>query len=91
MIRTDTKSDSELLNKLYSDSTKYNILQNNWNELKNWLEEQKDYLTEIDGQNIPLNDSFKFCSMNELYQTGKYSGLKDTLDKMQEMENGKDE
>lgn len=66
-------------------------LEKNWNELKKWLEEQKDYLTEIDGQNIPLNDSFEFCSMNELYQTGKYSGLKDTLDKMQELENGKDE
>ena len=62
-------------------------LQNNWNELKKWLEEQTEYLTKIDGQNIPLNDSFKFCSMNELYQTGKYSGLKDTSDKMQELEN----
>lgn len=66
--------------------TQYEKLQHNWDELKKWLEEQKDYLTEIDGQHIPLNDSFKFCSMNELYQTGKYSGLKDTLGKMQEIE-----
>ena len=66
-------------------------LQNNWNELKKWVEEQKEYLTKIDGQNIPLKDSFEFCSMNELYQTGKYSGFKESLDKMQELEQGKDE
>ena len=63
----------------------------NWNELKKWLGEQADYLTKIDGQNIPLKDSFEFCSMNELYQTGKYSGFKESLEKMQEMENGKDD
>ena len=54
-------------------------------ELEKWLEEEKDYLTEIDGQKIPLNDDFEFCSMNELYQTGKYSGLKDTLDKLKQL------
>lgn len=63
-------------------------LNQRWNELKKYIEEQKDYLTKITGQHIPLNDSFEFCSMNELYQTGKYSGLKDTLIKMQELEEG---
>ena len=58
-------------------------LKDNWNKLNNWLEEQVKYLTEIDGQNIPLNDNFKFCSMNELYQTGKYSGFKETLEKIE--------
>lgn len=57
-------------------------------ELKKWLEEQTDYLTEIDGQSIPLKDNFEFCSMNELYQTGKYSGFKDALDKIKELEEG---
>ena len=66
-------------------------LQNNWNELKKWLEEKIDYLTKIDGQNIPLKDSFEFCSMNELYQTGKYSGFKESSEKMQELEQGKDD
>ena len=61
-------------------------LQNNWNELKKFIEEKIDYLTKIDGQNIPLKDSFEFCSMNELYQTGKYSGFKESLEKMQELE-----
>lgn len=64
-------------------------LLNNWNELKKCIEEKIDYLTKIDGQNIPLKDSFEFCSMNELYQTGKYSGFKESLEKMQEMENEK--
>lgn len=58
-------------------------LKDNWNKLNNWLEEQVKYLTEIDGQNIPLNDNFKFCSMNELYQTGKYSGFKEALEKIE--------
>ena len=70
------------LEKIYKNS-------DNWNELKRWLEERINYLTKIDGQHIPLNDSFEFCSMNELYQTGKYSGLSDTLEKMQELENRK--
>lgn len=58
-------------------------LKDNRDKLNNWLEERVKYLTEIDGQNIPLNDNFKFCSMNELYQTGKYSGFKETLEKIE--------
>ena len=54
-------------------------------ELEKWLEEQIDYLTKIDGQNIPLKDGFEFCSMCEMYQTGKYSGLKDSIEKLQEL------
>ena len=60
-------------------------------ELRSWLEEQKDYLTKIDGQGILLKDDFEFCSMNELYQTGKYSGLSDTLNKLNEIEGGKND
>lgn len=54
-------------------------------ELEKWFKKQINYLTKIDGQNIPLKDGFEFCSMNELYQTGKYSGLKDSLNKLQEL------
>ena len=56
-------------------------------EIREYIEKQIKFLCEIDGQNIPLNDSFKFCSMNELYQTGKYSGFKEVqeiLDKVKE-------
>lgn len=54
-------------------------------EIREYIKEQIDYLTKIDGQNIPLNDKFKFCSMNELYQTGKYSGFKEVQDKLEEI------
>ena len=57
------------------------------NKLEQWLNEQIDYLTKIDGQRIPLNDNFEFCSMNELYQTGKYSGFKECLEKIQKGDN----
>ena len=63
-------------------------LEHTLEELKKWLEEQTDYLIEIDGQSIPLKDNFEFCSMNELYQTGKYSGFKEVLDKIKELEEG---
>ena len=82
---------SYLVNCFNISCEKREQLQNNWNELKKWLEEQKDYLTKIDGQHIPLNDSFEFCSMNELYQTGKYSGFMESFEKMKELEQGKDE
>lgn len=73
-------SQQMLIDKLQQENAR---LKDNWNKLNNWLEEQVKYLTEIDGQNIPLNDNFKFCSMNELYQTGKYSGFKETLEKIE--------
>lgn len=79
MIRTDTKSDSELLNKLYSDSTKYNILQNKWNELKNWLEEQRKFIKEIPTFRSDIEH-------NHLGMVGAYNN---TLDKMQELEGKK--
>lgn len=54
-------------------------------EIREYIEKQIKFLCEIDGQNIPLNDSFKFCSMNELYQTGKYSGFKEVQEKLEEI------
>lgn len=82
---------TDFANKLIDYIKELEQLQNNWNELKKCIEEKIDYLTKIDGQNIPLKDSFEFCSMNELYQTGKYSGFMESFEKMQELEQGKDE
>ena len=48
-------------------------LQNNWNELKKWLEENK------------FNDNY------ESYQVDNYTTYNDILNKMQEMENCKDD
>ena len=45
-------------------------LQNNWNELKKWLEEE---------------------SNNTIYATGHLTAICMTLNKMQELEQGKDE
>ena len=84
-LKADVYDDEKRLLKANA-ITKFLNLYNNWNELKKYIEEKIDYLTKIDGQNIPLKDSFEFCSMNELYQTGKYSGLKESLEKMQELE-----
>lgn len=56
-------------------------LQNNWNELKKWLEEQKEFL-----ENIP---TFTLeITHNHFGMVGAY---KNTLGKMQELEQGKDE
>lgn len=49
-------------------------------EIKIEIKEHIQHLEKIDGQNIPLKDHFEFCSMNELYQTGKYSAFKDVLE-----------
>lgn len=72
MIRTDTKSDCELLDELYSDRIKYKQLQSNWNELKKWL--------------IQLQ---KFKGINQ--QGFSWGVAQEVLDKMQELEQGKDE
>lgn len=47
-------------------------LQNNWNELKKWLEENK------------FNDNY------ESYQVDNYTTYNDILNKMQELEQGKE-
>ena len=58
--------------KIYHDSKKVEQLQNNWNELKKWLEEEiKDY------------------RKREWFPVA--NDLKEVLDKMQELEQGKDE
>lgn len=75
----------ELFNEMVNWKEESNQLKDRIDKLEKWLKEQIDYLTKIDGQNIPLKDGFEFCSMNELYQTGKYSGLKDSIEKLQEL------
>ena len=64
MIRTDTKSDCELLDKLYNESTKYNILQNNWNKLKMWLE--LAVMQEREGKTIYISLKDILSKMQEL-------------------------
>ena len=87
MLATNYTPDNQgplaIIDKYYDKEI--NRLNNIIDELEKWLKEQIDYLTKIDGQNIPLKDGFEFCSMNELYQTGKYSGLKDSIEKLQEL------
>lgn len=57
--------------KKFIDLWNYTIqLQNNWNELKKWLEEE---------------------SNNTIYATGHLTAICMTLNKMQELEQGKDD
>ena len=66
-------------------ANKYNNLveelQNNWNELKKWLEEQKEFINDIP---IFSND----IKNNHIGMIGAYNN---SLDKMQELERCKDE
>lgn len=56
-------------------------LQNNWNELKKWLEEQKEFIEDIPTFTLEITH-------NHFGMVGAY---KNTLSKMQELEQGKDE
>lgn len=56
-------------------------LQNNWNELKKWLEEQKEFINDIPTFSNDIKN-------NHIGMVGAYNN---SLDKMQELEQGKDE
>lgn len=56
-------------------------LQNNWNELKKWLEKQSKFI-----KDIPV-----FTSDIANNHAGMIGAYDTTLEKMQEMEQGKDE
>lgn len=90
MIRCDTKSDYELLYKLQRESSQYQTLlkehqqlQNNWNKLKEWLKLVQDYHILQKGC---VSDEFNYSLESEDIDV-----LGDVLHKMQELEgnNGK--
>ena len=56
-------------------------LQNNWNELKKWLEEQKEFIKDIPTFSNDIKN-------NHIGMAGAYNN---SLDKMQELEQGKDD
>ena len=58
-----------------------NKLQNNWNELKKWLEEQKEFINDIPTFSNDIKN-------NHIGMVGAYNN---SLDKMKELEQGKDE
>lgn len=72
MIRTDTKSDCELLDELYSDRIKYKQLQSNWNELKKYIEDKKSKI------------GHHSCALKAY--VNKMSPYNEILNKMQELE-----
>ena len=80
-IKTSRNEDSVYAMKYASQQMIIDKLQNNWNELKEWLEQIQDYHI---GQRGLVDNEFNYALESEDIDV-----LSDVLHKMQEIESGK--